>query len=395
MPAIQKNIRLFKLDAFFGVWPLSALAIVYFQQITHSYAMAMLVWSVSNLVQTFSEIPTGIYSDKIGRKKTLIVASITSVLGFFLWALAGQLQQMWILFAGAVFYGLSEAFLSGSNEALLYETVEELHQKENFSLVYAKYKFWVQVGLAVSALSAAILTYFYSLQVVAWISVVPISGHLIAAILFVEPQRTKMRKRTTSWAHFLIAFRRLWRNKKLRFYSALTIVDDSVGSAFVRIEAAYYNGLIKTWMVNIVRLFKQVAGMIGFAVVPFFKRFGSVKCFFTALTLGEVLRLIALLLDNVFSPFIMVFRKSLWGVSHTAQTDILQREFSADQRATMQSIISLLKGILGAGMLYLFGLIADIYNPKMAIWIALGVKVVILLMSFYILTRARRVTNRY
>ena len=390
MNKIQKNINLFKLDAFFGVWPLSALAIVYFQQITHSYALAMLVWSVSNLVQTCSEIPTGIYSDKIGRKKTMLIAAITSVLCFFLWALAGQIQQMFLLFVGAAFYGLSEAFLSGSNEALIYETVEEMDRKGSFSLVYANYKFWVQVGLAISALSAMILMYFYSLQTVAWISVIPISGHLITALLFVEPKRTKMQKRTTSWIHFLIAFRRLWHNKKLRFYAALTIVDDAVGIAFVRIESAYYNTLIKTWMINAVRLVKQVSGMIGFAVVPLFKRFSSIKCFFLALTIAEVLRFIALLFSNAFSPFIMAFRKSLWGISHTAQTDILQQEFSADQRATMQSIIALLKGIFGAGILYLFGIIADIYSPKMAIWIALSIKVLILLMAYLILRKSRK-----
>ncbi len=392
MSNIQRNIRLFKLDAFFGIWPLSALAIVYFQQITHSYALAMLVWSVANLTQTFSEIPTGIYSDKIGRKRTLIIASVTSVFGFFLWALAGQLQQMYLLFIGAAFYGFSNSFLSGTNEALMFETVEELHRKEDFSLVYANYKFWVQVGLAVSALSATVLMYFYSLQTVAWISVIPISGHLIPALLFVEPKRTKMQKRTTSWVHFLIAFRRLWRNKKLRFYATLSIIDDSVGSAFVRIESAYYNALIKTWMVNLVRLVKQVAGMIGFAVAPLFRHFNRVKCFFSSLIIAEIFRLIALLLNNAFSPFIMVSRKSLWGISHTAQTDILQQEFSANQRATMQSIIALLRGILAAGMLYLFGLIADIYTPKMAIWIALWVKVAILSMSFFILKRSKTIS---
>ena len=391
MPSIRKNIGLFKIDAFLGVWPLSALAIIYFQQITHSYALAMLVWSVSNLVQTFSEIPTGIYSDKIGRKKTMVIASILGSASFFLWALAGQLQQMWLLFMGAAFYGLSDAFLSGSNEALMYETVEELHKKEDFPLIYAKYKFWVQVGLAISALSAAVLTYFYSLQVVAWISVVPISGHLVTALLFVEPKRTKVQKKTTSWMHFLIAFKQLWHNKKLRFYASFSIIDEAIGSAFGHLESAYYNSLIKTWMINIVRLVKQVSGMIGFALVPLFRRFGSVKCFFSALTFAELLRFTALLLNNAFSPFIMVFRKSLWSVSHTAQTDILQKEFSADQRATMQSIIALLKGILGAGALYFFGVIADMYEPKMAIWLIFGIRIVILSMAFLILKRCKMV----
>ena len=389
MRNIRKNIWLFKLDAFAAIWPLSTLAIIYFQQITHSYALAMLVWSVSNLVQTFSEIPTGIYSDKIGRKKTLIIAALSSVLCFFLWALAGQLDQMWLLFVGAAFYGLGESFLSGANEALMYETVEEMNQKENFSLIYAKYKFWGQVGLIISALSAAILTYYCSLQTVAWISVLPVSGHLITALLFVEPKRTKRQKKTTSWVHFFTAFRQLWYNKKLRFYSAITIIDDAVGSAFLRIESAYYNTLIKAWLINIVRLVKQIAGLIGFAMMPFFKRFGSAKCFFSALVLSEVLRVAALLLNNVFSPFVMAFRKSLWGISHTAQTDILQREFSTDQRATMQSIIALLKGVLAAGTLYLFGVVADVYDPKMAIWMAVWVKVAVLFTSFFILRQEK------
>ena len=121
MSGIQKNIRLFKIDAFLGgFWPLSTLAIIYFQQITQSYALAMLVWSISNLTQTFGEIPTGIYSDKIGRRKTLILASASILICFLLWALAGQFQQSLFLFIGAVFWGLSDSFLSGTNEALMY-----------------------------------------------------------------------------------------------------------------------------------------------------------------------------------------------------------------------------------------------------------------------------------
>ena len=388
MSDIQKNIKLFKIDAFLGgFWPLSTLAIVYFQQITQSYALAMLVWSVANLTQTFGEIPTGIYSDKIGRRKTLILAAITILICFLFWAIAGQFKQPWLLFVGAIFWGLSDSFLSGTNEALMYETMDELHQKEKFSFLYAKSNFWVQFGLAVSALFAACLAYFYSLQVIAWISVVPISGQLITAFLFVEPKRTKRQKRTTSWAHFLIAFRRLWRNKRLRFYSAIAIVDEAVGFAFLRIEAAYYNSLIKMWLVNIVRFIKQVSGMIGFALVPFFKKFGSVRCFFSAITVNELFRMIAVLLDNAFSPFIMALRNLCWGISDTAKTDILQQEFSDNQRATMQSIISLLKGLLGAGVMYLFGVIADASCPKMAIVTAMGIKVAILVISFIFLKR--------
>ena len=388
MSDIQKNIKLFKIDAFLGgFWPLNTLAIIYFQQITQSYALAMLVWSVSNLTQTFGEIPTGIYSDKIGRRKTLILSSAAILICFLLWALAGQFQQSWLLFIGAVFWGLSDSFLSGTNEALMYETMDESNQTEDFSFLYAKSNFWMQFGFAVSALSAAVLAYFYSLQIIAWISVIPIFGKLITAFLFVEPKRIKMQKRTTSWIHFLIAFRRLCRNKKLRFYATISAIDEAVGSAFFHIESAYYNTLIQTWLVNIVRFVKQISGMIGFALVPFLKRFGSVRCFFTAITFSEILRMIALLLDNVFSPFIIAFRNLCWGISNTSRTDILQQEFSDNQRATMQSIISLIKGLLASGVMYLFGVIADVSSPKTAIVVTMCVKIAILIASFIFLKR--------
>ena len=137
------------------------------------------------------------------------------------------------------------------------------------------------------------------------------------------------------------------------------------------------------------RFVKQVSGMIGFAIAPLFKRFGSVKCFFSALSLNELLRLLALIFNNTFSPFIMALRNMCWGVSDTAKTDILQQEFSDNQRATMQSIISLVKGILGAVVMYLFGVIADISGPRSAVVATILLKV-ILLFAVFLLFKTKR-----
>ena len=171
---IERNIKLFKWNYFFsGLWPLSTLVIIYFQQITHSYAMAMAIFSISSITTTLMEIPTGIFSDKVGRRRTLIYAAITILICFFLWALAGQVQQVWMLFVGAFLWGTSDALLSGTDEALMYETMEELGRKEDFNLLFSKSAGFNQIGLGVSAITAAIISYFYSLQTLAWISVFP------------------------------------------------------------------------------------------------------------------------------------------------------------------------------------------------------------------------------
>ena len=168
---IKRNMTLFKWDNFFGgLWPLATLVIIYFEQITHSYAWAMAVFSVCSLSTTFMEIPTGIISDRIGRKKTLIWAAVSIFICFALWALAGQYQQTWMLFAGALLWGVSDALLSGTDEALMYETMEELGRPDQFDVLYAKSNGWNQVGLGVSALLAAGVTYYFSLQTLAWLS---------------------------------------------------------------------------------------------------------------------------------------------------------------------------------------------------------------------------------
>ena len=391
MNPIQRNIPLLKIDAFLsGLWPLQALSIVYFEQITHSYALAMLVWSITSIAQTLTEVPTGVFSDKIGRRKTLMLAAGSIVLCFFLWALAGQIHAPWLLFIGALFWGISDSFISGTQDSLIYETMEELGQKEEFPALYAKTNFWMQCGLALSALSAALITYFFSLQTLAWICVFPISGQLVTAYLFVEPKRTRTQRQVPSFSHFLIALRRLWRNKRLRFFAFFTVCNEAIGYAYTRIEAAYFQTLIKDWLINIMRFIKQASGMLGFALMPYVKHFGSVKLFFTSITINELLKTIGVIFNNTFSPIIMSLVNLFWGISMTSKSDVLQQEFSPHQRATMQSIMEVIKGILGAIVMYLFGVIADISGPRMAVITTISVKITVLIVSFIILKKGKK-----
>lgn len=56
----------------------------------------------------------------------------------------------------------------------------------------------------------------------------------------------------------------------------------------------------------------------------------------------------------------------------------------------IKDYISLVKGILGAVVMYLFGVIADISGPKMAVVTALTVKIMVLIISFIILRKGKK-----
>lgn len=124
---MRYNIVLFKFQNFFnGLWLFSALAVIYFEQITGSYATAMLAFSFVNLFQSLAEVPCGMISDRISRKSSLVIGSICVFTNMVLWALAGQTNIIFLLFLGSALRGIGLAFKSGTDSAMIYETLQQI-----------------------------------------------------------------------------------------------------------------------------------------------------------------------------------------------------------------------------------------------------------------------------
>lgn len=379
---IRRNLTLFKWDNFLGgLWPLSTLSIIYFEQITHSYAMATAVFAFSSLVTTFMEIPVGIFSDHKGRRQTLLWSPILVFITFLCWALAGEFSCPWLLFVGSVCWGTSAAIASGTQEALVYETMEELKEQGDFNVQYAKNGGWNQIGLALSAISAAVISYFFSIQTLAWVSVLPALLQVGVVYFFIEPKRIRGNEKVNSYKHFLIAFRRLRRNKRLRFFACIQLIDNAFGMASFRFESAYFQMFVSDWLINMARFLKQLCGIVSFFIVPYIRKIGMIRLFFFSMIGNVFVRGLGVLLSNVFTPFIMSSVNLFYGTARTANADIMQKEFSPNQRATMQSIISFLSGILLAIVMVLFGVLGDLFGPAFAIILGIVVKLLILIVS--------------
>ena len=71
-----------------------------------------LLWGVFNLVYTLSSVPAGILSDRIGRKKIILLSFTVYSLSYFGFANASNSTHLWILFAlYGFYYGLAEGTL--------------------------------------------------------------------------------------------------------------------------------------------------------------------------------------------------------------------------------------------------------------------------------------------
>jgi len=81
------------------------------------------------------ELPTGALADLIGRKKSICISFFVSGLAYFLFAYADSFY--WFLIAGLGF-GLGDALLSGSLEALVFDTLKQNKKEHTFSEVNNK-----------------------------------------------------------------------------------------------------------------------------------------------------------------------------------------------------------------------------------------------------------------
>lgn len=372
---IIKNIYAFYWSSFLGCfrphWPI---AVLYYQSITGSYASAMMVFSIIFLTQSILEIPTGLISDLVGRKKSMIAGALCSCVALFLYALG---FNIWVLFAGAMCEGLGRSICSGTDKAFLYETLHEQDQSNEFEAIFGKANSFEQLALGLSAILGGLLTVI-SLQFVMWVAVIPTILNVFCAFLFVDVERPKI-NRQSPFDLFRDAIYGLTGNKRLRLVSLAEVIGFGFGEAAFYFQAVFFNLLIPQWLIGVVRSIHHFFGAIGFwSASSVITRFGHKHVLIGGNIIVSIIQFITLVTASVLTPFIMAILNVDYGYSSTAKNGLMQREFSNKQRATMGSMVSLAGSLCFSVVSILLGLIADISTPIHAMLFALSSNIVVI-----------------
>lgn len=389
---IERNITLLKWYYFF--WrarPLSALMMIYFYHITQSYTAAAGVFSIFNLAYSIIKIPGGLLSDEFGRRKIIVSASLFLTISFILMAISGNLHIVWILYLASVLWGASEAFLRGTIEALMFETTDELKINDGFKNLYAKSMFSDQAGCAFGALFATFFLNLFSLNWLAWFSVLPTLGQFAISCFLVEPKRKN--KQIPIKQNFIASLKDLWFNKRLRFYACADIIFSTLGDTSHRFEVVYFNTLVTDWIITLGRFLKHVCGMLGALAMPLLKKISSPKIYFGSIMINLCVRTTAVLFNNVCTPFVHMFLNFFYVTASSAQADILQNLFSPESRATNRSVILFLKGILMAFTTFVLGVLADLYSPRSVMILFVVIRVIILIL-IYMMNRKYKLLSK-
>jgi MFS family permease len=359
--SLQRNIRLLTIFNFCTDFVLYApVAIIYFTKVTGSFALGMSVFSVVMVSAAVFQIPTGIFSDLQGRRKTLIMGAASASIAAIFYAIG---MHYWILLLGSVFAGLARSFYSGNNDALLYETLAEHHKEKEFHYYSGKTSAMFQAALALAAILGGIIAN-WSFAAVMWLSVIPQCIALAVSFFFIEPK--KHIQQQSNGIHLIKeAIQQLAQNSKLRLLTITSVLRYALGESMYQFKATFVQLLWPVWAIGFSNVLSNILGTIAFYVSgKIIHRFSGRTILNFEIIFNRVANFVALLFPSVLSPALMSATSFTYCVACVAEGALMQQEFTDKQRATLGSLGSLLGSLVFAVVAFSLGGIADHIGPQ-------------------------------
>ena len=168
-----------------SLFPMAIISVFYTRDIGMSMQEIMWLQGGFGLAMVLAEFPTGYLSDRIGYRRSLIIACFTQILGWGIYATASSFVQ--IIIAELVL-GAGLSLVSGTDAALLYESLKETGQEEGYTKWSGRMKFWGQCGEGTAAVVAGALYAWWGrspfiIEMMVWVAA------FFVALRFVEPAR--------------------------------------------------------------------------------------------------------------------------------------------------------------------------------------------------------------
>ena len=105
------------------------IVVVFYTENGLSMKEIMVLQAVYSLTMVLFEVPSGYFSDTIGRKNSLVLGTVLGTCGFAVYSVSYSLAGF---LAAEIALGVGQSFISGTDSALLYDTLCELGDEEAF-----------------------------------------------------------------------------------------------------------------------------------------------------------------------------------------------------------------------------------------------------------------------
>lgn len=379
----DKNIWKFSLYGFFkNLKFFEPFLYVFFLAIGFSYLKIGTLISIREIIKNVLEIPSGIFADNFGRKKTMQLCFILYISSFLLFFTG---KTFLVMIIAMCLFGAGEAFRSGTHKAIIFSYLDRNGLVDKKVEVYGRTRSFSLIGSALSAVIGAYIVFIQSnYRLIFLLSVIP---YIIDFLLINSyPAYLDGKKRPLNIQDILQAAKNSFHNLAALGKLRTGLINSGIYDGFFAVLKDFLQPILKVHILAVPLLIsfgsqeKSLSLVLGFSYFIIYiisaisaRNSYRIKRYFaseTALNLiflvtAMVLGLIGYLSWKKWVLAIMVLYIILYilfNLRRPIMLDYLSGIMDKKERATILSIESQLKTIVVIVLAPVFGYIADSWS---------------------------------
>lgn len=365
MQHVRKNImKLYIFSAF--EWMLFFIPTIYlfYQSIGLTTQDLFIAQSIFSCVIAVLDFPAGYIADHLGRKRTLIAASVFGILGVFMYS---QAQGFWDVITAEVLLGICASLRSGVKEAILYDSLLLLKEEDQFRKYHGIGGSVGQISEGVTSIAGAILAGM-AIRLPFYAQLIAVLGGLIIGLTFKEPERDK--PSTNHLANLKKAFHVIWWKDRRVFWATILggIIFSTTFSSVWFAQTYFGNIGLAVAFFGIAWALGNFAAAAGsYLSHHLHSRISEAQQYLLIMVIVLVGLLGMAYISVVIGIIFTVIIRFAWGLLSPLSQEVVNRIVPSDLRVSLLSIKSLVQRAMFIILGPLYGWITNAYSLSSAI----------------------------
>lgn len=366
---LSKNITRYYIYSFFSLFILfdGTLSLYFLHELGLSFYQVTLTYAVFTFLVGILEIPTGVFADKLGYKKTISIASLCMIVASLGYSLSTTIYHLIVV---EIFWALGFSLNSGTMDSFLYNSLKQSGEEKRFNSILGRGNALMFMGLSASAVLGGLLAK-QDLALPVRLGFLPLIIPFLTVLTFKEPPIA--RSELNHFQHVKESFRFILFQPKLRFIIFYIAVPAVAFESVFKFSQTYMMQLgIPIPFISMSFSCSYLLSATGAFMGQRLNRFLGEKKMFLSLYIAIFITLLLLKVNTVFALTGLVILSPLFeGIHGPITAGFINRHTRSRIRATVNSITNFSRSLVIAIALPLFGLIAQ-YSIALIFFINAG-----------------------
>jgi len=378
----SRNIWIVYLFNFFqGMMFFLPIYALYLQHDLFTALNVAIILAVRTFCGVLFEIPLGAFADLFGRRKTLILSGLVSIIALIFLSIGGS---MFIFILYAILLALSRSLLNGTDTALLFDSLKIMRKETNFQKIVSINNGAWQTGAAIGSIVGGVLA-AVSLRLPVFYTFIPFTLAFIVAFFIIEPPYKKENHRNV-FLHMSNTAKLLIRNGLLTLFFATILLF-----AFSEVSFNFNSIFLDFKHIPLIYFGVVFALCFGLGFLSSFvsshylnKRFGDKNMLLVSIIGSPLMTILATLSSGVYCAGFIILSSIFFNIRLPIIMDLYNKNTPSKNRATMLSCVSFGSTIGMALYAPIFGYMVDLYNIGTAMQLTATFTIVAIVLVLFV-----------